>query len=290
MRFLFVTLLVSVFLYLPIVPIVDGGMTVALTDAAGLVPCGEKGNPCNACHAMGMVNNLISYLFTIITFLAVMVIMYAGVKLVTSQGNASEWEEAKGMMTNMIVGFVIVLSAWLVVDTLMKMLLSDEVIKPGMWNKLDGGCGTGTANKNATNEFTGGKKKPGDSNASVSKDSLSDADARARLTQAGISVKVDNTSLNDINAKTVDDAIALKNACNCNVRLTGGTESGHGAGTFSHGTGYKYDISDDDASLNSFITTKYKYSGVRGDGAALYTSPSGSIYAKEGNHWDVLVK
>jgi hypothetical protein len=288
MRFLLVTFVLSLFLYLPIVPLVDGGMTVALVDAAGLVPCGEKGNPCNACHAMGMVNSLISYMFTIITFLAVMVIMYAGVKLVTSQGNASEWEEAKGMLTNMIVGFVIVLSAWLVVDTLMKMLIDTKVV-PGMWNQLDTkSCDAPAQPKGGAQTAADGK--PTSSGAPAGTGQLSDADARARLEKAGITVKVENTSLNNINVKTVDDAIALKNACNCDVRFTGGTESGHGAGTFSHGSGYKYDISDDNASLNSFITTNYKYSGVRGDGAALYTSPSGSVYAKEGNHWDVLVK
>ena len=138
MKFLFLAMILCVLLYLPIVPVTDGGLTAALVEAKGLVPCGGGGDeqPCNACHAMTMVNGLISYLFTIVAFLAVMVMMYAGVKLVTSQGNASAWEEAKGMLTNVIVGFVIVLAAWLVVDTLMKMLLDPKVIEPGMWNSL----------------------------------------------------------------------------------------------------------------------------------------------------------
>lgn len=161
MRFLFLTALLCLFLYIPIVPLADGGLTLSLVEAKGLVPCGGTGeSPCNACHAMGMVNSLISYMFTIITFLAVMVIMYAGVKLVTSQGNASEWEEAKGMMTNMIVGFVIVLSAWLVVDTLMKMLIDTKVV-PGMWNELDTSSCDAPLQFNAGDKTTGGAKPAG---------------------------------------------------------------------------------------------------------------------------------
>jgi Na+-driven multidrug efflux pump len=138
MRFLFITAFMSLFLFLPILPGVDGGMTAALVDAKGLVPCGGTGeSPCNACHAMALANELISFLFTILALLAVMVMMYAGVKLVISQGNSHEWEEAKGMLTNVIIGFVIVLSAWLIVDTIMKMLVDPNVIEVGMWNSFD---------------------------------------------------------------------------------------------------------------------------------------------------------
>jgi hypothetical protein len=293
MRFLLVTFVLSLFLCLPIVPFADGGLTLSLVEAKGLVPCGGPlpEVPCNACHAMGMVNSLISYMFTIITFLAVMVIMYAGVKLVTSQGNASEWEEAKGMMTNMIVGFVIVLSAWLVVDTLMKMLLSDKVIEPGMWNQLDTKSCDAPLQFNAEDKAAGGTK-PAGGGSPAGTGQLSDADARARLEKAGISVNksiAEGTSLQNINTKTVDDAVALKKACNCEVYFTGGTEAGHGSGDLSHGNGYKYDIRVND-SVNSYITKNYTYSGVRGDGATLYSAPSGSVYAKEGDHWDVLVK
>ncbi|MFM2381785.1 MAG: hypothetical protein RLZZ76_552 [Candidatus Parcubacteria bacterium] len=132
-------MILFVSLSLPVVPVGDGGMTLALVEAEGLVPCGEVGNPCNACDAIVMVDGLLSFLFTLLAFLAVIVMMYAGAKLVMSQGNSHEWEEAKGMLTNVIVGFVIVLAAWLVVDTLMKMLLDPDVIEVGMWNTLKGG-------------------------------------------------------------------------------------------------------------------------------------------------------
>lgn len=286
------TFVLSLFLYLPIVPIADGGMVVLLADAKGLVPCGGPSPevPCNACHAMTMVNGLISYLFTIVTFLAVMVMMYAGFKLVTSQGNASEWEEAKGMLTNIIVGFVIVLSAWLVVDTIMKGLL-DSKAGFGTWNELSNDSCTPPETPKATASQNGSLSSTGQASASaVGK--LTDAQARAQLASAGISVNktvAQGTSLENINSASIADAIALKQACNCEVRLTGGTESGHASGVNSHGSGNKYDIGLD-SGVDTFITKQYVYSGTRSDGAVLYKSPSGSVYAKEGNHWDVLVK
>jgi hypothetical protein len=147
MRFLFAIVIFSLFLYIPLMPVAGEGFTFALTEAAGLVPCGGEGEAlCDACAATAMVNGLINWLFGILALLAVMVMMYAGVRLVTSQGNTSQWEEAKGMLTNLIIGFVIVLAAWLIVDTLMKMLLSDDVIKPGMWNTLSADCGRAPSN------------------------------------------------------------------------------------------------------------------------------------------------
>lgn len=71
------------------------------------------------------------------------------------------------------------------------------------------------------------------------------------------------------------------------VVITGGTEVGHSGGTYSHSTGWKLDIRLDTC-VNNYITSTFTYKGVRGDGAALYEDADGYIWAKEGNHWDIL--
>ncbi len=63
-------------------------------------------------------------------------------------------------------------------------------------------------------------------------------------------------------------------------------QTGHASGTYSHWNGYKIDTPVTTCTTN-YITSHYTYSGVRGDGATLYTAPSGNVYAKEGNHWDI---
>jgi hypothetical protein len=95
------------------------------------------------------------------------------------------------------------------------------------------------------------------------------------------------TSFEGIRQATIDGAITLKNASGCALTITGGTETGHAGGTYSHSTGYKLDFSRTTC-LTTWVHNTYTYSGTRSDGTPLYTAASGNVYADEGNHWDVL--
>lgn len=95
------------------------------------------------------------------------------------------------------------------------------------------------------------------------------------------------TSYDGIRQATVDGAITLRNASGCGLTITGGTEVGHAGGTYSHEAGYKLDFSRTTC-LDSWVTSTYTYSGLRGDGYPMYTAGSGNVYTNEGNHWDVV--
>jgi hypothetical protein len=94
------------------------------------------------------------------------------------------------------------------------------------------------------------------------------------------------TSFEGIRQATIDGGITLKNASGCGLTITGGTETGHAGGTYSHATGYKLDFSRTTC-LTSWIHGTYTYIGLRSDGAPMYEAGSGNVYADEGNHWDV---
>ncbi|KAI0408993.1 hypothetical protein F4802DRAFT_593844 [Xylaria palmicola] len=94
------------------------------------------------------------------------------------------------------------------------------------------------------------------------------------------------TSFDGVYSGTVDGAITLKRACACTVTITGGTETGHASGTYSHSNGYKFDFTKNSA-LNSYITNSFTRIANRGDGYAQWQAASGNIYCDEGNHWDV---
>jgi len=94
------------------------------------------------------------------------------------------------------------------------------------------------------------------------------------------------TSFEGLRQASVDGAITLKNASGCGLTITGGTETGHAGGTYSHAAGYKLDFSRT-ACLTSWVQGTYTYIGQRSDGAAMYEAASGNVYADEGNHWDV---
>ncbi|MFI6661583.1 hypothetical protein ACIBL8_39385 [Streptomyces sp. NPDC050523] len=127
---------------------------------------------------------------------------------------------------------------------------------------------------------------------------LSQADAANRLRNAGITWSSSGnctnrnnahcTSFEQINLATVQGAITLKNASRCALTITGGTETGHASGTYSHWNGYKLDFNPTTC-LSNYITGTFTYIGPRaGDGAPQYRAGSGNIYARESNHWDVL--
>ncbi|MET7638381.1 hypothetical protein [Streptomyces sp. NPDC005438] len=89
------------------------------------------------------------------------------------------------------------------------------------------------------------------------------------------------TSFDQINSETVDGVITLKSASGCGIRLTGGTETGHADGTYSHWNGYKVDFGLSDC-LNNYIQGTFTSIG-----GSKWQSGSGNVYYKEGNHWDV---
>ncbi|MFE9606972.1 hypothetical protein [Streptomyces sp. NPDC006012] len=95
------------------------------------------------------------------------------------------------------------------------------------------------------------------------------------------------TSFEQVNLATAQGAQTLKQSSGCALNITGGTETGHASGTYSHWNGYKLDYGKNTCVTN-YIKGTFTYIGLRGDGAPQYKSGAGNIYADEGNHWDVL--
>lgn len=94
------------------------------------------------------------------------------------------------------------------------------------------------------------------------------------------------TSLEQVNSATISDAIVLRNASGCWLTITGGTETGHASGTYSHWNGYKLDFNPTTCVTN-YVTSSFTRISNRSDGAARYRSAAGNVYARESSHWDV---
>lgn len=89
------------------------------------------------------------------------------------------------------------------------------------------------------------------------------------------------TSFDQVNLATVQGAETLKRASGCALNVTGGTETGHASGTYSHWNGYKLDYSLYSC-VGSYIRANFTYIGGN-----KWRSGSGNIYFLESNHWDV---
>ncbi len=262
-------------------------LTTSVTYAAGLVPCGGFSDSamCTACDFVVMAQNIMKWFVAISASIVALVFALGGMKMVMSAGNTGAVSEAKEMMTNSVIGFLILLGAWLIVNTVLMTVMSDgKGIE--VWGEIQ--C---VPNPTMTATNTGGGSVTNTGGGSVTGGQLTDTAARDLLAASGITVNktaAQGTSLEGMNAATVQDIIDLKNDCNCSIIVTGGTEGVHAAGTESHANGYKYDIGLN-PQVNSYITSTYTNIGVRSDGATMYKAPDGTIYAKEGNHWDVKV-
>lgn len=104
-------------------------------DAAGLIPCGGTGEaPCQSCDVTKLINNVVAWLMVVLSIVAALLIMVAGFKMVTGGGNPGTLTQAKETLTNILIGFFILFAGWLLIDTLMKALLSDQVY--GVWNEI----------------------------------------------------------------------------------------------------------------------------------------------------------
>jgi hypothetical protein len=127
--------------------------------------------------------------------------------------------------------------------------------------------------------------------ADASGKALSQSAAAAKLRNAGISWTSSGhctsrnnphcTSFSGIKSGTVSGIITFKKSSKCKITITGGTETGHAAGTFSHGNGYKVDVSKTSCAT-SYI--KRNFSSI---GGGKWRSSSGNVYFDEGNHWDI---
>ena len=203
------------------------------------------------------INNVIVIAITYaITFLAPAVFAYAGFLLVTNPFNPSAKEKAKSMITNLVIGIVIALSGWMIVDALMAVLYHPSGSTFGAWSDLITGgtkpCipiatalhpakpGEGAPGIKTTPGPTGTTPPP----AVAGPGQYTHAEALAAL-QAHGSISLASTggcsdpnnarctSLEGIPKDAIASIINIQTKCGCSITIVGGTEVGHK----SHGQG-----------------------------------------------------
>ena len=89
--------------------------------AAGIVTCGTRENPamCTTCDFLALIQNILTLIFKYSFVLGAIFIMIAGFNMMFSQGNEGKIKLAWKTITNVIIGIVIILAAWLIVNTIL---------------------------------------------------------------------------------------------------------------------------------------------------------------------------
>jgi hypothetical protein len=274
-----------------------------------LIPtCGGNfGEDCSFCNLLWMGQKIINFFIYLSVVVATFLFTYAGVLYMTSAPNPGNIEKAHKIFWNVLIGLIVVLGAWLIVDTVMKVFYSESDFGP--WNAIL--CQAGTAFEygegggggvvvgergpagvamahddaiNSINEANATLASTGGGNIRV----CSTTGCGTSSVYAGCS-SVGCTSLEGIGSDVVRQTAAIASGCGCTVTITGGTESGagHAAGACSHGSGCKIDL-DDNPQVDSYIRSQTRALGTR-DGYERRLDGNGNEYVLEGNHWDIAV-
>ena len=110
------------------------------TSAAGLVPCGpgtDKPN-CQFCDLLTLFQGLISFGVMIIFPIATIMIIIGGFYIMTARENPGQSQKGRQIITTAVIGILIALLSWIVLDTIFKVLATNwSETKLGPWNQIN---------------------------------------------------------------------------------------------------------------------------------------------------------
>lgn len=117
-------------------------VSAARANAAGLVPCGGTGqSPCNWCHFSQLAINIIDFLMYLVFPLAAVMIVIGGIFIMTSGGSSGRFSKGKEMITAAVIGILIALLSWIIIDTIISTIATGfNGIVGGPWSKINLGC------------------------------------------------------------------------------------------------------------------------------------------------------
>ena len=122
------------------------------TQAADIVPCGKIDasgnitNPCTWCNLMQMISNIITFMLYIVFPIAATMIVVGGISIMTAAGSPQKIKKGKEIITAAIIGLLIALFSYFIIDTIIKVLAGQVTTGPGQiptikglgpWNKLE---------------------------------------------------------------------------------------------------------------------------------------------------------
>lgn len=100
-----------------------------------IVPEACHSCPCSFAGTLQLVQNVMNVMIAFGVLIIILVIVTAGFQFLMSASNPHGRENAKSTFVKAIIGFLVVISAWLVVDFIMKTLYNDEGVF-GPWNEI----------------------------------------------------------------------------------------------------------------------------------------------------------
>lgn len=258
-------------------------------------PPGEK--YCTLCDGLNVLKTGMNMLIKLGLAVAVLMVTYGGILIAVGGANPGKIEEGRKMITGAIVGFAIALLAWLIINQVFYLIVTDSVTgRP--WNQITcppeerlgaiGGPGGG----GGVGGEGGGRQQNDIEESNRIRERLKNESGRKITTNANCP----QTCLDGLTETAITGVIDFQRRSGCDLVISGGTEVGgrHAAGDGGHLSGDKIDLRPTNC-IDNFIAgpvgtgaNGFLRTGVRGDGATLYLDTQTEyIYARETDHWDI---
>ena len=134
---LFMFVVISVF-----VPHITSARTLFYIWEGTTCASGNQGpsEPCGLCDALVVGRNIIEDMFKVSLIIATVFIIYGGFTLMTAGGSEKRVSSAKEIIKNAVIGLLVALTAWLIINTIFGSLITGSATAP--WNVVE--CGVGS--------------------------------------------------------------------------------------------------------------------------------------------------
>ena len=119
----------------------------SVSGSAGLVPCGrscddpdtphwQEDKECNLCFMILMGQLIIELLLKLAAIFAILAIAFGGFVYMFAVGNSGTIDKAKSIIKYTLIGFLIVFTAWAIINTLLTMFGYIDPVG-GAWHSVD---------------------------------------------------------------------------------------------------------------------------------------------------------
>lgn len=92
----------------------------------GIVTCDGVEYKCDFAAFVGMLNGIINWIIGLAGLIFTISAIYGGFLYITSGINPGNKEKAKSILWNTLIGFVIILTSWLIIYTILDYLVPDD--------------------------------------------------------------------------------------------------------------------------------------------------------------------
>jgi hypothetical protein len=115
--------------------------TPTIAMAAGMVSivpsdCNQSGGCQSICDLAQLAQNVLNDGIYLAVFLSAVLFAWAGFKHMTAGGDMGQIKEANKVFSAVLIGLIIILSAWLIVSTLMSVIAGGGPTPTMPWNQL----------------------------------------------------------------------------------------------------------------------------------------------------------